>query len=35
MTAWFDNLSTLEQTLFVIAAFATTVFVIQVALVPA
>ena len=31
MTAWFDNLSTLEQTLFVIAAFATTVFIIQVA----
>ena len=30
MAAWFDNLSTLEQTLFVIAVFATTVFVIQV-----
>lgn len=30
MSAWFDNLSTLEQTLFVVAVFATTVFAIQV-----
>ena len=29
MEAWFDGLSALEQTLFVIAVFATTVFVIQ------
>ena len=29
MAAWFDGLSALEQTLFVIAMFATTVFVIQ------
>ena len=31
MGAWFDGLSGLEQTLFVIAAFSTTVFAIQVA----
>lgn len=30
MSVWFDNLSTLEQTLFVVAVFATTVFAIQV-----
>ena len=30
MSAWFDDLSTLEQTLFVVAVFATTVFAIQV-----
>ena len=31
MAEWFEGLSALEQTLFVVAAFATTVFVIQVA----
>lgn len=31
MGAWFNGLSALEQTLFVVAAFATTVFAIQVA----